>query len=210
MRFDLHGTPRTGLAAVRGSRPTICGSVHARVYRPSVPAKRKLPPEEAWRFWVGLGPTRTYVAVATRFGVSDVAVSRHANRHGWKARLAEIERRGSEAADKAFVRDRVETIRVAERVAHQAALAYARRLADPRTRINARDFVAINRFYFELTEPPPATHHQELERAIDSLLSPRLPQEVRNRVVNTLLNNSFCADGSGITLDQMKSWTQGY
>jgi hypothetical protein len=51
---------------------------------------RKIPPE-AFQFYVGLGPSRSYEAVAEEFGCSRRGVADCAKRERWQERLAEVE-----------------------------------------------------------------------------------------------------------------------
>ena len=59
---------------------------------------KRLPPE-AFTYYVGLGPERSYLAVAEHFGVSKQSVTRAAAREDWQPRLADIERRARESTD---------------------------------------------------------------------------------------------------------------
>jgi hypothetical protein len=55
---------------------------------------------DAFDFYVGLGPDRSYRAVAERYGVSKRAVTKRATREGWSERLAAIERAARAEADR--------------------------------------------------------------------------------------------------------------
>src|SRR5262249_49237469 len=59
---------------------------------------KKLPPE-AFSFYVGLGPERSYQAVAKQYGVSKQAVTKLAVREEWRKRLDAIERRAQQGVD---------------------------------------------------------------------------------------------------------------
>jgi hypothetical protein len=59
---------------------------------------RKLP-ADAFTYYFSLGPSRSYQAVAEKFEVSKRAVSNLADREGWQARIAELERKAREQAD---------------------------------------------------------------------------------------------------------------
>lgn len=62
----------------------------------------KLPPE-AFNFFAGLGPTRTFGAVASHFGVSLRTVMRRALIESWRQRLEDIEIKAREAVEKKVV-----------------------------------------------------------------------------------------------------------
>ena len=47
---------------------------------------RKIP-EEAFEFYVGLGPHRSYQAIADHYGVTKRAITKVAVRDGWTERL---------------------------------------------------------------------------------------------------------------------------
>lgn len=59
-------------------------------------------PSEAFEYYVGLGATRSYEAVAKKYAVSKTAVVNLANREDWQAKLARVEhaakQRGEERA----------------------------------------------------------------------------------------------------------------
>jgi len=63
--------------------------------------KSRIPPE-AFEHYVGLGPTRSYEALAKKYGVSKTAIVKRATREDWQARLLRVEReakqRGEERA----------------------------------------------------------------------------------------------------------------
>lgn len=57
-------------------------------------------PSEAFEFYVGLGPDRSYQRVADEFGVSKRAVTKLAARERWQERVVELERQAREGAEK--------------------------------------------------------------------------------------------------------------
>ena len=59
----------------------------------------KLGPD-AFDLYIGLGPSRSYEAVAQHFGASKKAVSKRATKERWQERLAEIEHNAAADADK--------------------------------------------------------------------------------------------------------------
>jgi len=60
-------------------------------------------PIEAFDHYVGLGPERSYEAVAEKFGVSKATVVRQAEKHRWQERLREAEQDAREEAHKRAV-----------------------------------------------------------------------------------------------------------
>ncbi len=59
--------------------------------------------EEAFAYYVGLGPGRSYEAVAEHFGVSRRGIVKAAGREGWAERIAEIDRRARRRVDEQAV-----------------------------------------------------------------------------------------------------------
>jgi len=70
--------------------------------------------EAAFRYYAELGAIRSFGKVARRFGVSDVAVCKHAKRNGWAERVQAIDAKTREKVDALVVRDRA--IRLAETI----------------------------------------------------------------------------------------------
>jgi hypothetical protein len=60
----------------------------------------RIPPTEAFEFYVGLGPDRSYQRVANEFGVSKRAITKLAARERWQQRVAELERQAREGAER--------------------------------------------------------------------------------------------------------------
>ena len=60
---------------------------------------RKIPPD-AFEYYVSLGPTRTYRAIAERYDVTTRAVTKCAARERWSERLATIEQDARERCDR--------------------------------------------------------------------------------------------------------------
>jgi hypothetical protein len=63
---------------------------------------KRLPPE-AYEHYVELGPTRSYEAVAKRYGVSKVTVVSHAAKENWQGRLKAAEEKVREEQNKKAV-----------------------------------------------------------------------------------------------------------
>jgi len=58
----------------------------------------KIPPD-AFHFYLGLGPERSYQAVADRYGVSKRAVTKLATRERWQDRVVELEAKARAGAE---------------------------------------------------------------------------------------------------------------
>ncbi len=58
----------------------------------------KIPPD-AFEYYLGLGPGRSYGAVAEKYGVTKRAVTKLAAREKWQERILEIERKARRASD---------------------------------------------------------------------------------------------------------------
>lgn len=59
----------------------------------------RIPAAEAFEFYVGLGPDRSYQRVADEFGVSKRAITKLAGRERWQERVLELERQAREGAE---------------------------------------------------------------------------------------------------------------
>ena len=56
-------------------------------------------PSDAFDYYLGLGPSRSYAAVAARYGCTKRAVTKAAVREGWQERLTKIESAARERSD---------------------------------------------------------------------------------------------------------------
>lgn len=63
---------------------------------------RKLP-VDAFDFYFSLGPTRSYKAVADKYGVNKRSVTALATREQWQTRIVDLERRAREKSDSKMV-----------------------------------------------------------------------------------------------------------
>lgn len=59
----------------------------------------KIPPDEAFQYYVGLGHERSYAKVAEHYGASKRAVTALAARENWAERLAKVEQEARSRAD---------------------------------------------------------------------------------------------------------------
>jgi hypothetical protein len=64
--------------------------------------------EGAFEFYVGLGPTRSYQAVAEKYGVTKRAVVKHAAQGKWSERLQKIQDEARAESDKRLATDLAE------------------------------------------------------------------------------------------------------
>jgi transposase len=60
-------------------------------------------PSDAFEVYMGLGPDRSYQAVADHFGVSKRAVTNRATKERWQQRAAEIEAKARQGAEQRLV-----------------------------------------------------------------------------------------------------------
>lgn len=60
-------------------------------------------PEEAFEYYVSLGPKRSYQAVADRYGVQKKTVTTRAVRDRWQARLRDIQERAQQEVEDRMV-----------------------------------------------------------------------------------------------------------
>lgn len=70
---------------------------------------KKILSTEAFSYYWGLGPDRSYQAVAEKFEVSKKVITNLALKENWQKRIAEIERKAQEATDKKMVESLEET-----------------------------------------------------------------------------------------------------
>lgn len=56
-------------------------------------------PPDAFHYYLGLGPERSYQSVANRYAVSKRAVTKLATRDRWQDRVVELERKAREGAE---------------------------------------------------------------------------------------------------------------
>lgn len=69
---------------------------------------RKIP-QDAFGFYFSLGVSRSYGAVAEKYGVSKRAVALLASREQWQPRIAELERKARQRTDELAVESRERT-----------------------------------------------------------------------------------------------------
>ena len=91
----------------------------------------RLPPE-AFDHYVGLGPERSYEAVAQFYGVSKRAVTKRASSEGWQKRLSGLEAQARQRSDEQIVETieqmkvrHLKTLQVVQRKALEALKSYS-------------------------------------------------------------------------------------
>lgn len=87
-------------------------------------------PADAFEFYRGLGPGRSYAAVAAKYGVSVRGIAKRASKEDWRGRLARIEAEARSRMDSRAAADRHE---VDERHLRTARVVVARGLEALRT-----------------------------------------------------------------------------
>ncbi len=70
--------------------------------------------DAAFEYFATLGAVRSFGKVARMFGVSDVAVGKHARANGWDERVRELDRKTQAEIEKRVVRDRA--VRLADTI----------------------------------------------------------------------------------------------
>jgi hypothetical protein len=71
--------------------------------------RKRIPAEEAFQYYLSLGPSRSYEQVAQQFGASLRGVTKCAGKHKWSARMAKIDRDAQERTEKEFAESKAET-----------------------------------------------------------------------------------------------------
>lgn len=62
-------------------------------------------PDDAFDFYVALGPARSYQAVSDRYGVTKRAIVKHATKERWADRLASIQETARAESDKELAKE---------------------------------------------------------------------------------------------------------
>lgn len=87
--------------------------------------------------------SRTYGAVAAKFGVSTRTVESHGRRGRWRERVRVIEANAARQADRQLGRARGEQLAEFHQLIEASCITYARQLAAGRVRVTASDFVGL-------------------------------------------------------------------
>jgi hypothetical protein len=131
--------------------------------------RAKIDWDEAFAFYAGLGPTRTYGEVASKYGVSEAAVRKRAvgNSGGtWRERAETIDQQAAKKAEAWVIRDRAERIADTIRIVEGARLRFAQQLGDPEFTISASGLVDLVKLE-QLLEGNPTERHAS---GLDGLL----------------------------------------
>lgn len=113
--------------------------------------------QAAFAFFASLPPeSRSYAAVATRFGVSQRTVETHGQRDGWRDRVAEIEADAARQAAERLGRARADQLIDFHRLIEASCVAYAKQLATGQVRVTASDLVGLIKISLQLWGEPTA------------------------------------------------------
>lgn len=111
--------------------------------------------EAAFVFFASVpAESRSYAAVADRFGVSRRTVETHGRRGAWRERVGEIEDDAARQADQQLGRARAEQLADFHRLIEASCVAYARQLASGQVRITATDLVGLIKISLQLHGEP--------------------------------------------------------
>jgi hypothetical protein len=100
--------------------------------------------------------TRSYAAVASRFGVSPRTVERHGLEGRWRERVAAIEAEAAREADRQLGRARSEQLADFQRLIEASFVTYAKQLASGQVRVTASDLVGLIKISLQLWGEPTA------------------------------------------------------
>ena len=114
-------------------------------------------PEAGFGIYASLPPeTRSYAAVAERFGISRRTVETHGRKGRWRQRVAEIETYAARQADQALGRARADQLADFHKLIEASCIAYARQLASGQVRVTASDLVGLIKVSFVPPRPDAA------------------------------------------------------
>jgi hypothetical protein len=100
--------------------------------------------EAAFQYWAALPhDTRSYRAVADRFGVSPRTIERYARDGNWRDRLKRIRAAASDQADERLGRNLAKQLADFSQLIEASCVTYARQLASGDVRISAAEFVGL-------------------------------------------------------------------
>jgi hypothetical protein len=71
--------------------------------------RNRIPAEEAFQYYLALGPSRSYDTVAAKYGASLRGVTKCASKHKWGERMRKIDRDAQEKTDRDFAESKAET-----------------------------------------------------------------------------------------------------
>ncbi len=126
---------------------------------------------EAFSFWSSMPPgIRSFGKVARRFGVSDVAVGKAAQRYKWAAKVAELDRKAQAVVEKRVVRER--SVRVADtlELIDKARRLLLEKLYAGEVEVDIGDFTQLARLEALLEgEPTDRVEVAEVRRVIETV-----------------------------------------
>jgi hypothetical protein len=71
--------------------------------------RNRIPHEEAFQYYLALGPSRSYEQVAEKYSVTLRGVTKCAATHKWGDRMRKLDREAQEKTDRAFAESKAET-----------------------------------------------------------------------------------------------------
>jgi hypothetical protein len=98
---------------------------------------------QAYTYYVHLGPTRSFVRVAEKFGVSDTAVRNRARLDGWEEKVRAIDARALEKAELTITHDRAKAIADTLRLVDLARSELLKRLKAGEAEVRLSDLPAL-------------------------------------------------------------------
>jgi uncharacterized protein YjcR len=154
--------------------------------------------------YLELGSRRTFVQIASEFGISDTAVRKHARLNGWKEAALAFDRKDSANLERQALRNReARNARFIEIVAG-AVLEWDHTLSERIKKMSAQDLVALLR-HAELIEGEATERIERLQvmvcvgaiyAAVGDLIIRRVPPEERAAEL-ALIDQAVAAIGSG-------------
>ncbi len=113
--------------------------------------------EAAFSYYASLPPeTRSYAAVAKRFGVSARTVETHGRRGRWRDRIAAIEAAAATQADRKLSRARADQLADFHKLIDATCVAYARQLASGQVLVTTSSLVGLIKLSLQLHAEPEA------------------------------------------------------
>jgi hypothetical protein len=106
---------------------------------------KRIPWDEAFGFYLSLGPERSAGKVAKKFAVSETAVRKHAKANGWAERARDFDDAAAREAEHMGIRPRAERIADQIKVTDAARIRYAQQLGDPNYKVSGSELAALAR-----------------------------------------------------------------
>ena len=127
---------------------------------PSGPKKDTARQERAFEIYYGLGPGRSYPAVARECGVSIATVKSWGRRHGWQARVQERDLEVARAAADRTLQADTEAAKQQMRIVRMAPFHVAKQITEGKVKATMADLDRLIRLErFLANEPDSRTEH---------------------------------------------------